>query len=159
MPFDKYTLELSTEEIERIKQSLDTIEKTILHKMINLTSDEKRKLNGPGKKTQYWRNDILMYMEEKPELTPYYVDAEKYKKDVKAIELLKELEGRLKILLEGVEDTSAVIRDDLHTTGRHYFDHVKAASLSTAEGTTTIYRELAPLFNPRKMKSSRKKKE
>ena len=50
MPFDKYTLELSTEEIERIKQSLDTIEKTILHKMINLTSDEKRKLNGPGKK-------------------------------------------------------------------------------------------------------------
>lgn len=151
MPFDKYSLEFTPEEIKKIEDSLSVLDKTLSPKMLNLTPKEIDIKKGPGKKTQLWRDKILMYLEHRPEMTPRHMDVEEYRKDAAAVKALTAFGKKLRSILEGVEDTAAVLREDLHKKGKDYYEHVKLAAEGEVPGSTTVLKDLEPLFDPRRM--------
>lgn len=151
MPFDKHSLEFTPEEIKKIEESLTVLEKTLSPKMLNLTPKESDIKKGPGKKTQLWRDKILMYLEQKPEMTPRHMNVEEYRKDAAAVKALTAFGKQMRSILEGIEDTAAVLREDLHKKAKEYYKHAKLAAEGEVSGSTTVLQDLEPLFDPRRM--------
>ena len=151
MPLDNLiSLEFTDEEVKEIDTSLKVLEKYFNKKMINLTPEEKRKYGRPGPKFMPWIKKILMYMEQIPELTPNYLKTGEFKKDVRSAEFLTSIKARIKLLNESVDDTTILIRKDIHQAGFIYYRNVKLAAGSDVPGSTSVYQDLKSIFTSRK---------
>lgn len=154
MSLDFVSFHISDEEANQGHSSLDVFDEIFAKKFVNLTPRDRKKFGRQARRYQPWRQPILQYMEQVPELTPYYLDEEEFRNDIKNLEHLTAYRGKLLSLLEGVEDTAVLLRKDIHQKAKSYYDHVKVAARNDVPGSTTILQHLEKLFS---IKKKRKK--
>lgn len=157
MSFDKLTVQFTPEEVKKVQKALEEVEKILEPRTINLTPQEKKKMTGPGKKSQIWRNPILIYLDHFPELTPSFMNVEEYRSDIKALEVLTGINAKLIMIKEMVNDTSAQLRSDIYQQADCYRENVLNAAKRNVPGSTSVAREIKKLFST-KGKKGRKKK-
>ncbi|WP_208746764.1 hypothetical protein [Aquimarina algiphila] len=138
--------EFSTQEVDQIKQSISTIEKIISSKVINLTSEERQLYGKLGDKTENWVKKVGEYMEQKPELVPFYLDKKEFDKDVKAREDIIPILRRITSVYESLDDTSKLLSTDIYNAAIAYYRNIKLISQQNVAGTTNIYKDLSSQF-------------
>src|SRR6056297_2808759 len=149
MSFDKLTVQFTREEVQNIQEALEEIDKILEPKMINLTPQEKRKMTGPGKKSQIWRNPILIYLEHFPELTPSFMDVQAYRDDIEALDILTGINAKIIMIKEMINDTSAQLRSDIYQQADCYRENVLNAAKMNVPGSTGVAKEIKKLFSTR----------
>lgn len=76
------SITFSQEEIDDIRECLDTVELIILAKAANLSPEERQFYGKLGNKTEGWVSKVKNHMEKQPETVPFYIDKPEFDKDV-----------------------------------------------------------------------------
>lgn len=134
------------EEVDNIKQAISTIEQIIADKVINLTPDERQLYGKLGDKTSNWIKKVGEYMEQKPELVPFYLDKQEFDRDVKAREDIIPILRRITSVYESLEDTSKLLSTDIYNAAIAYYRNIKLISQQNVPGTSNIYKDLSSQF-------------
>ncbi len=136
----------TAEEVEAINQALTTIETTIQGKMINLTPEERQIYGKLGNRTENWVKKVTGYMEQKPELVPFYINKAEFDKDVKVREEILPMMRRITSIQESLDDTSKLLSTDIFNAAIAYYRNIKLISQQNVPGTSNIYKDLADQF-------------
>jgi hypothetical protein len=78
------SVDLNDEEEKTIKDACKTIETILKGKTVNLTPEERRTYGRVGNRTENWISKVMEYIDNRPELTPMYINVPELKKDVEA---------------------------------------------------------------------------
>ncbi|WP_148639404.1 hypothetical protein [Aquimarina longa] len=136
----------SSEDLKKINHALTTIEDTISGKVINLTADERQQYGKLGNKTENWVKKVNQYMEQKPELVPFYLDKEEFDKDTQAREDIIPVLRRMTSVFESLDDTSKLLSTDIYNAAIAYYRNIKLISQQNVPGTSNIYSDLSSQF-------------
>ncbi|OED43220.1 hypothetical protein AB832_02670 [Flavobacteriaceae bacterium (ex Bugula neritina AB1)] len=136
----------TAEEVEAINQALTTIETTIHGKVINLTPEERQLYGKLGNRTENWVKKVTGYMDQKPELVPFYLNKTEFDKDVKVREEILPVLRRITSVVESLEDTSKLLSTDIYNAAIAYYRNIKLISQQNVPGTSNIYKDLADQF-------------
>lgn len=140
------TVQFTEEEKKEVFTCLERIEEIFDGKVINLTPEEKQEYGRIGEKTEEWIRKVDMWMNQKPEAVPYYLDLEEFKNDMKVRNMLKPLMGRLSLLAETLDDTSIILSTDIYNIALAYYRNIKIVSRANVPGTSEIYSDLSQQF-------------
>jgi len=140
------SIEFTPQEESDLDDALTTIEKVLAPKVINLTPDERQRYARVDNKTENWITKTQGYMEQKPELVPFYVDKAEFDKDLDARKSIKPRLNRVASMLESMEDTNMLISTDVYTAAVAFYRNVKNAASQNVPGITSIYEDLKEQF-------------
>lgn len=133
-------------EINKLNKGLDLIEQALDGKMINLTPQQRIKFRGISNGRETWVRKIKDYMDQEPQLTPFYIKKEAFDIDFEARNILVPGLLRLASITESMEDTVILLGHDIYTTSLAYYNHIKLTSKQNVPGSSTIYKDLAAQF-------------
>ena len=140
------SVKFTEEEKKEVFTCLERIEEILNGKVINLTPEEKQEYGRIGEKTEEWIRKVNMWMDQKPEAVPYYLDLEEFRNDIKVRDMMKPLMGRLKLLAETLDDTSVILSTDIYNIALAYYRNIKIVSRANVPGTSEIYNDLSKQF-------------
>lgn len=146
MTLDLHTPNLASDKIKTINQAFDTIKSLLMPEMVNLTPKEKQTVyNTPYKEKVPYIKKMHIYMKDKPELTPSYINTEEFLKDYENYMLLQKFAKAVITLKEAIDDTSLVLWKDIINVALTYLDTIELASKNNVPGSTTMYKNLKGL--------------
>lgn len=140
------TVSFKPEEVKQINEALFTIEKIIKDKVVNLTPEEKQLYGKIGDNTENWVSKVTGYMEQKPELVPFYLDKEEFKRDQESRKAILPILNRISSIQESLDDTAKLISTDVYNSALAYYRNIKLIAQQNVPGTTGIYQDLANQF-------------
>lgn len=114
--------------------------------IINLTAEERQALPKIGDKTLAFDEKCKLYMAQRPDLVPGFVDMAEMAKDRALIADLLPVLTELAPICEGLEDTVSLSYTDIYMSDLSFYQNVKQASKRGASGTDTIYNDLKSRF-------------
>lgn len=85
-------------------------------------------------------------MNNQPDFTPTFVNAEETQADFDAREALKPLFNQLNSLKNMIDDTILVLGSDLYQANLSYYQNVKLLASRDVNGAKAIYNDLAAQF-------------
>lgn len=137
-------------EINQMENALDTIENILNGKVVNLTPEQRQEYGNIGNNTENWITKVNRYMDQKPQLIPFYLSKPEFDKDLKARELMKPWLNRVDSINESMQDTSKLLSTDIYNAAIAYYRNIKLISRQNVPGTTTIYQDLKEQFPGRR---------
>ncbi len=140
------SLNFSEEELYRIEEALAVIESVLKDKVVNLTPEERQLYGKLGNRTENWVKKVKMYMEQKPELIPFYVNKVNFDKDYAAREVIVPILRRIDSIYESLDDTAKLISSDVYNAALAYYRNIKLISQENVPGTSNIYKDLSHQF-------------
>ena len=143
---DLISAEFTAEEQEKITTALNTIREVVEGKVINLTPEERQMYGRINDKTENWIEKIHYYMNENPQMVPFYINTEEFNKDVEARNTLMPYLKKMASISESVEDTGMLLSHDIYNTALSFYRHMKLVSNQNVPGTTSIYEDLKSRF-------------
>jgi hypothetical protein len=156
MPLDNLIEVVFTEEEEaKINSAIKVINEVLEDKVVNLTPIERCKYSRVNNRTINWIEKIDTYMEQKPELIPFYLDKEKFDKDKTAFLKFMSLNNRLLSLQETVKDTSILLGKDVYNSAISFYQNIRVISEQNVPGITHIYEDLSQQFPGRNKKTDK----
>ncbi len=96
--------------------------------------------------TENWIEKVNSYIEQKPDLIPFYIDKPEFDKDRIARNSMKPILNRLASITESVEDTSKLLSTDIYNAAIAYYRNIKLISMQNVPGTTNSYDDLSNQF-------------
>jgi hypothetical protein len=148
------SVKLTIEQKNQILDHLIKIEEILDGKVINLTPKQRQFHGRIGDWTENWIKKVIMWMDQKPDLIPFYLNVENFCQDVESRENFKPLLAKIRLIKESLEDTSMLLSSDIYTAAIAYYRHIRNVSHANVPGTTEIYKDLATQFTGRSPKSS-----
>ena len=139
-------ISFTPDEVKTITKALITIESVLKEKVINLTPEERQQYGSINNNTENWIDKIEGYMNQKPDLVPFYLDKVAFEKDRKARKKIKPMLTRIASINESLDDTSKLLSADIYNAAIAYYRNIKLISVQNVPGTTTIYQDLAEQF-------------
>ena len=109
---------------------------------INLTAEERQSLPKIGDKTLAFDEKCKVYMPQRPDLVPGFVDMAEMTIDRTLVADFIPFASELKPICEAVEDTIALAFTDIYVNDLSFYQSVKQASKRGVPGTDTIYNDL-----------------
>lgn len=140
------SIAFTKDEIKKVTDALSTIENTIKSKVINLTPEQRQLYGKLGDKTENWITKVKQYMEQKPELVPFYLDKAEFKKDLEARQVILPILNRITAVHESLDDTAKLISTDVYNAAIAYYRNIKLVSQQNVPGTTNIFQDLSSQF-------------
>ena len=137
---------LTAEEQNFILNALAQLEETLKGKVINLTPEEKQIYGRIGNKTENWIEKVKMWIDQKPETVPYYLDLEEFRRDTEFRGTVKPFLARLKMLEESLMDTSTLLSQDIYNFALAYYRNIKLVARANVPGASEIFADLSSQF-------------
>ncbi|MCT4638604.1 MAG: hypothetical protein N4A72_12965 [Bacteroidales bacterium] len=147
---DLINISFEQDEIDEIKRSLTSIKDILKSKVINLSPEERKSYGRINTKTENWIDRVFGYMEQRPEITPFYIDKEKFSADIEARKTIMPIINELNSITEGLDDTNKLLSTDVYNTALAYYRNIKLVSKQNVSGTTSIYEDLSRQFPGRR---------
>lgn len=152
------SITFSQEEIDDIRECLDTVELIILAKATNLSPEEKQFYGKLGNKTESWVGKVKEYMEKQPESVPFYIDKPEFDRDVQSRADIIPILERVNNLREALNDTIKLLSTDIYNAALAYYRHIKLSNQQNQKGMAEIYEDLTKEFSGRSSSVPEKKK-
>ena len=140
------TVSFNADEVSKINEALNTIETVIKGKVVNLTPEEKQLYGKLGDNTENWVAKVSSYMDQKPELIPFFLNKDEFTRDQKSRKAILPILNRISSIQESLDDTAKLISTDVYNSALAYYRNIKLVSQQNVPGTTTIYQDLANQF-------------
>lgn len=140
------SVQFTEEEKTEMAHCITRLEEIMKGKVINLTPEERQQYGRIGEKSEYWIQRVEQWMQHKPEVIPYYLDVDEFKKDMDLRNLLKPLLDRISLLTESMDDTALLLSTDIYNMALAYYRNIKIVSRANVPGTTEIYQDLSTKF-------------
>lgn len=140
------SVEFTDTEIEDIENALAIIENTIKGKTVNLTALQRLQNSRLGDKTENFVNKVSMYMVQKPEIIPVFVDSTELNKDISARNNMVSITKRLKSISEALDDTNMLIGNDIYNCVLSVYRNIKLLSKQNVPGINAIFDDLKKQF-------------
>ena len=153
MPYQNITATLSDTDIQQIKAALDTIQQKLPF-LVNLTTDERRKLFKMGDKSLAFVNNSLSTAQSNRDILPASFDLDEFMRDYQLTVALTELLLGLRQLEEKVDDTLMAVSSEAMSSSLTVYDYVKTAAKKTP-GLKTVADQLGERFKAIKTKPSK----
>ena len=136
----------STAEINTINNAFNAIRSVIDGKVINLTPEERQLYGNIGNNTENWINKVANYMDQEPNLIPFFLNKANFDADMKARNQIKPMLKQLSFMNETLSDTAMLLSTDIYNAAIAYYRNIKMASVQNVPGSTGIYQDLADQF-------------
>ena len=146
------SVNISSEEMTRIKSSVDELMKTLLPKLKTLKGDEKNELPKMGDKTYSFVQKACEHCAQNPDLVPQFLDLEEFKKDVSAFDELRGINARITQISDALNDTQMLTGSDAYSAALMFYNTVKTARKSNVAKAGTIYDDLSKRYPGRPSK-------
>jgi len=144
------SIDLSDEEVKTIKDSLTAIEAILKGKTVNLTPEDRQTYGRLGNRTENWISKVMDYLDERPELTPMYINVPEFKKDYHVRKKLLPIMNSIASLSESIDDTTVLLGNDIYNYALAYYRNIKLVSRENVPGTTEVYTDLATQYPNRR---------
>lgn len=143
------SVNLSDEEVKTIEDALTAIDTVLKGKTVNLTPEDRQIYGRLGNRTENWITKVVGYMDQKPEITPMYINVPELKKDYETRKKLMPILNQFASLKESIDDTTVLLGNDIYNFALAYYRNMKLVSRENVPGTTEIYKDLAAQFPSR----------
>ena len=137
---------LTEDEKTSIMAALVQLEDVLKGKMVNLTPEQKQSYGRIGNKTENWIEKVKLWMNQRPETVPYYLDLVEFQRDNEIRNLLKPFIARMNWMTEGLSDTSVLLSQDIYNFALAYYRNIKLISKANVPGASEIYADLSSQF-------------
>lgn len=148
------SLSISAADLKEIQVAIETLKIKLLPHLLALTIDEKMHLAKMKDKTIAFVTKAYEHGMQNPKLVPNYVDFTELKKDLDAVELLRQLLYPLEEIAQNTEDTMTVAGSEAYTAALAFYDSVKVAAKAGVPGAMTIVNDLKVRFDYRRGKGT-----
>ncbi|MBW4563582.1 MAG: hypothetical protein KME32_21045 [Mojavia pulchra JT2-VF2] len=135
---------LSPEDIRDIKAALQTIQKKLPF-LVNLSTEERRKLVKMGDKSLAFVNNSVTAAQSNREILPASFKVEELVQDYQLATTLTELLTSMRQLTEQVDDTLLAVGSEAMSSSLTVYDYVKTAAKKTP-GLKTLAEQLGERF-------------
>jgi hypothetical protein len=147
MPLDNLiSIKFTDLEKSDISAAMTVIEDIINPKVLNLTPKQRQEYGRLGDETENFVVKTIDYTQQKPEIVPFFLEADELKIDIEAREAVGPILKRLSIITEKLEDTHKVVGFDLYNSVIAIYRNVKMLSKQNVPGITVIYEDLKKQF-------------
>lgn len=144
MPYQNITATLSSADVQEIKAALQTIEQKLPF-LINLTTEERRRLYKMGAKSLTFVNNSLTAAQSNRDILPASFDLDEFSRDYQLATALTEIFFGLQQLHEKVDDTLMAVSSEAMSSSLTVYDYVKTAAKKTP-GLKTLAEQLGERF-------------
>jgi hypothetical protein len=146
---NRISFSLDEAEKQEIFAALKVLEAKLLPKLIELAHGEARSLPLMGDKSYGFVIKSLEYAKQYQEYAAL-IDVAEFEKDVKTIELLREIYVPLSQLLKKMHDTMTLAGSEAYISGLTYYGSSKEGLKQKLPNATLIVEELSERFPDRK---------
>lgn len=147
MSVNKISIELTAQEKADLTTALDTIRNILTPKCINLTPEERKEFGSVGDERVAWIMKVKNYMQQYPQVVPFFVDAVEHGKDYQAFGDLTPFRQQLDELTDMVSDTKLLVGYDLWQNSLSVYNYVALlAQQQNIPGITPLYEDLKQEF-------------
>ncbi len=153
MPYQNITATLSEAELEEIKAALQTIEQKLPF-LINLTTEERRRLFKIGSKSLAFVNNSLTAAQSNRDILPASFDLEEFARDYQLAAALTDIFFRLQQITEKVDDTLMAVSSEAMSSSLTVYDYVKTAAKKTP-GLKILAEQLGDRFKAIRTKAAK----
>lgn len=140
------SVQFTDAEKNELVHCITRLEELLDGKVVNLTPEQRQQYGRIGEKSEYWIQRVEQWMGHKPEVIPYYLDVDEFKKDVELRNLLKPLLDKISLVTESMDDTTLLLSTDIYNMALAYYRNIKIVSRANVPGTTEIYQDLSSKF-------------
>ena len=144
MPYQNITATLSPDDVQEIKAALQTIEQKLPF-LINLTTEERRRLYKMGAKSLTFVNNSLTAAQSNRDILPASFDLDEFARDYQLAATLTDIFFGLQQLHEKVDDTLMAVSSEAMSSSLSVYDYVKTAAKKTP-GLKTLAKQLGGRF-------------
>ena len=144
------SLVIDAETLKAIDGTLATLEK-LLEDFIELSAEQRRELLKLGPKSEVFCRETISVMERSPGALPADFDMDAVREDREALDQVRPILSRLRMLTSRANDTEMALGSDLYKAALEGYRFARAG------GSGALLDELKAQANPR-FKSSRKRK-
>jgi cell division septation protein DedD len=145
--YDRVSYVFSQEEIDGLNQDIASIQSRLSNVVVNLSPEMRRLIASMGDGSHPFVEYSLKYAHERPEFIPGFVDINEFQNDWDLAMQLKDLQRKLQILLENVNDTLLAAGADAFAHARYYYEGAKAGKKANMAGADTVVDNLKKRFN------------
>ena len=140
------SVEFTPAEITTISDALTSIENILKGKVVNLTASQRREYGRLGDKTENFVNKVGIYVDQKPEIVPYFVDKTEVRKDAESRAMLTPILKRMQSVYESIDDTHKLLGWDFYNNVIAIYRNIKMLSKQNVPGINAIYDDLKKQF-------------
>jgi hypothetical protein len=144
MEFSRVSFMFTDEQMETIKQAINTINQTIAPTRVSLTPKSRLKLVKMGDGSHPFTEHAFRHATVNPEFMPNYSTVEEFQKDWTLTMQLKEIKNAVNLLNRDVEDTYMAAGADAFIHAREYYNTSQRAAKNNIPGAQTIVDDLKP---------------
>jgi hypothetical protein len=147
---NQISISLTEQEITDLKAAFTSIETILAGKTIALTPDQRKEYGRLGKLFAPWAEKVKMYMDERPDLVPMFIDTTETAKDFTVRGQLTEFHNRSETIYVGVDDTLTLIGSDIYYMALAYYKNLKVLAEQNVPGAKPIFDDLSATYPGRK---------
>jgi hypothetical protein len=147
------SIEFSANEEVELQKALETIQRVLKGKTINLTPAERQQYGSIGEYNKLLVEKVRMYLNQNTDLQPRGFDLVEFDKDYKARQICINLLSLLTNITEQVEDTKVLLDHDNYSDSLKVYRHVRYLADEGEPGLESIYEDLKQLFSKTSNKS------
>ncbi|CEN52516.1 conserved hypothetical protein [Capnocytophaga canimorsus] len=136
----------TTEELQKLDETLQSIENILKGKTFNLTPDERRQYGSIAEQNKLFVNKCKELMEQYPQFVPSFLDKEEFYRDYQARQQIETRLIRLKTFTEQLSDTKVLLDNDNYYNSITFYRNVKFLSGQNVPGIKTLYEQLKQFF-------------
>lgn len=147
------SVSMSTEDLQKLDEAIQTIETVITGKTRNLSEEERRQFGRIAEQNKLFVNKAKDYMEEYPQHIPAFLDKQEFDRDFEARKVIEKRLIRLEGITEQLSDTKILLDNDNYTNALTFYRNIRFLSGEDVPGTTSIAKDLSQFFPHSKKKA------
>lgn len=151
---NQISIEISPEDLEKIRTAIQSLEETLKPYLTTLTVDERREIPKMSDKTLPFVQKTLDYAQSNSEFAPAYLKIAELKKDVEAVNQLTQIFRPLAQLSESLNDSIMLAGSEAYIAALAYYNTVKQAVKMNVPAAETIHNDLSQRFPGRRRRNS-----
>lgn len=138
--------QLTAADLDKINNAITDIENTIKTKMVNLTPEERQKYGSINEQNKLLVNKVNDIHNSLPQFDSAKVDWAAFIDDFLIRSILEKIIGRLKSIIEQMDDTKILHDNDNYQQSLNQYSYVSYLADQNEPGITTVKDELAQFF-------------
>jgi hypothetical protein len=146
------SLNIAAEDLQAVKDAINVLKTKLAPHLKTLSVNDRMEIPKMGDKTISFVLKALEYSVKNSELVPQFLDVEEFKKDVNAVQSLRELLQPISQIYDSLNDSMMLSGSEAYQAALIYYNAVKSASKSKIQNAESIYNDLSSRFPPKNIK-------
>lgn len=147
------SLNISEKDLQEIKNAIQVLQNKLNPHLVGLTTEERKELPKMGDKSVVFVTKSAEYANQNASLVPQYVNMEELRKDIAAIEVLRQLQNPLEQLIARIDDTAMIAGSEAYKATLAFYNAIKGAAKAGVPNAQLIYDDLSQRFPGRGKKN------